>query len=106
MASRASHGPFGTNFVRTGLGARARPGRPLPMADNVAAVSAEGMVTVTDRPPPSRGLAVAVPRWIVAMESTMARPSPKPSWEVRSVSRWNGMLLYSDRPAEGSCSDA
>jgi hypothetical protein len=24
------------------------------------------------------------------MDATMARPSPKPSWEVRSLSRWNG----------------
>jgi hypothetical protein len=60
--------------------------------------SAEGMVTVTDRPPPSRGLAVAVPPWIVAMESTMARPSPKPSWEVRSVSRWNGWKMRMASP--------
>jgi hypothetical protein len=33
---------------------------------------------------------VAVPPWIAAMDATMARPSPKPSWEVRSLSRWNG----------------
>src|SRR6185437_16213722 len=57
---------------------------------------AEGMVTVTDRPPSSRGQAVAVPPWIAAMDATMARPSPKPSWEVRSLSRWNGWKM---RPA-------
>jgi hypothetical protein len=41
-------------------------------------------VTVTDRPPSLRGCAVAVPPWIVAMDATMARPSPEPSWDVRS----------------------
>ena len=58
-------------------------------------VLAEGMVTVTDRPPSSRGWAVAVPPWIAAMDATMARPSPKPSWEVRSLSRWNGWKMRS-----------
>jgi CheY-like chemotaxis protein len=44
------------------------PGRP-----------AQGIVTVTDRPPSFRGRAVTVPPWIAAIEATMARPSPKPS---------------------------
>jgi ABC-type lipoprotein release transport system permease subunit len=43
------------------------------------------MVTVTDRPPPSRGQATAVPPWIAAMDATMARPSPKPSREVTGI---------------------
>jgi hypothetical protein len=51
------------------------------------------MVTVTARPPPSRGRAVTVPPWIAAMDATMARPSPKPSWDVRSRSRWNGWKM-------------
>jgi len=40
---------------------------------------AEGIVTVIDRPPWSRGWAVAVPPWMAAMDFTIARPSPKPS---------------------------
>jgi L-glyceraldehyde 3-phosphate reductase len=56
---------------------------------------AEGIVTVTDRPPSARGRAVAVPPWIAAMDATMARPSPKPSWDVRSLSRWNGWKMRS-----------
>ncbi len=55
-----------------------------------AGVPAEGMVTVTDRPPSLRGWAVAVPPCIAAMDVTMARPSPKPSCDVRSSSRWKG----------------
>ena len=39
---------------------------------------------------------MAVPPWIAAMDATMVRPSPKPSWEVRSLSRWNGWKI---RPA-------
>src|SRR5215470_443984 len=62
-----------------------RPGRP-----------ADGIVNLTDRPPSSRGWALAVPPWIEAIDATMARPRPKPSWEVRSVSRWNGSKI---RPA-------
>jgi Zn-dependent M28 family amino/carboxypeptidase len=42
------------------------------------------MVTVTDRPPSLRGWAVAVPPWIAAMEATMVRPKPEPSWEYQS----------------------
>ena len=60
-----------------------------------AGMPAEGMVTVTDRPPSLRGRAVAVPPWIAAMEATMVRPSPEPSWEVRSLSRWNGWKMRS-----------
>jgi hypothetical protein len=56
---------------------------------------AEGIVTVTDRPPSSRGQAVTVPPWSAAMDATMARPSPKPSWDVRSLSRWNGWKMRS-----------
>ena len=29
------------------------------------------------------------------MDATMVRPSPKPSWEVRSLSRWNGWKMRS-----------
>jgi hypothetical protein len=29
------------------------------------------------------------------MDSTMVSPSPKPSWEVRSLSRWNGSKIRS-----------
>jgi hypothetical protein len=61
-----------------------------------AGATAEGMVTVTDRPPSLRGQAVAVPPWIAAMDATMARPSPERSWDVRSLSRWNGWKM---RPA-------
>src|SRR5580704_2836429 len=61
-----------------------------------AGAPAEGIVTVTDRPPSVRGRAVAVPPWIAAMDATMARPSPEPSWDVRSLSRWNGWKM---RPA-------
>ena len=50
-------------------------------------------MTVTDRPPSSRGRAVAVPPWITAMDATMARPSPKPSWDVRWLSRSNGSKM-------------
>jgi len=57
------------------------------------------MATVTDRPPSSRGRAVAVPPWIAAMDATMARPSPKPSWDVRSLSRSNGWKM---RPASAA----
>jgi hypothetical protein len=28
-------------------------------------------------------------------EATMVRPSPEPSWEVRSLSRWNGWKMRS-----------
>jgi len=64
--------------------------------DDRSLTKASGIVTVTDRPPSSRGRAVAVPPWIAAMDATMARPSPKPSWDVRSLSRWNGWKM---RPA-------
>src|ERR1700691_6750087 len=63
------------------------------MADAWAGAPSWGMVTVTDSPPSSRGRAVAVPPWIAAMDATMARPSPEPSWEVRSLSRWNGWKM-------------
>src|ERR1700691_1677396 len=66
------------------------------MADAWAGAPAWGMVTVTDSPPSSRGRAGGVPPWIAAMDATMARPSPEPSWEVRSLSRWNGWKM---RPA-------
>ena len=36
---------------------------------------------------------MTVPPWIAAMDATMARPSPKPSWDVRSLSRWNGWKI-------------
>jgi hypothetical protein len=39
---------------------------------------------------------LAVPPWIAAMDATMDRPSPEPSWDVRSLSRWNGWKM---RPA-------
>ena len=55
-----------------------------------AGATAEGMVTVTDRPPSLRGRAVTVPSWIAVMDATIAKPSPKPSWDVRSLSRSNG----------------
>ena len=58
-----------------------------------AGALAEGIVTVTDRPPSSRGRAVTVPPWIAAMDATMARPSPKPSLDVRSLSRSNGWKM-------------
>src|SRR5258708_31454938 len=61
-----------------------------------AGAPAEGIVTVADRPRSLGGRAVAVPPWIAAMDATMARPSPEPSWDVRSLSRWNGWKL---RPA-------
>jgi hypothetical protein len=38
---------------------------------------AEGIVTVTHKPPSSRGQAVAVPPWIAAMDATMARAEPE-----------------------------
>ena len=46
----------------------------------------EGSVTVIDRPPWSGVCAVAVPPWSAAIEATMVRPSPNPSWVVRSNS--------------------
>ena len=52
-------------------------------------------MTVTVRPPPSRGRAETVPLWMAAIEATMARPSPKPSCEVRSLRRWNGWKMRS-----------
>ena len=52
-------------------------------------------LTITARPPSSRGRAVAVPPWTAAMDATMVRPSPKPSWEARSLSRWNGSKMRS-----------
>jgi hypothetical protein len=52
-------------------------------------------VTVRVRPPSARGRAVAVPPWIAAMDVTMASPSPKPSWVVRLLSRWNGWKMRS-----------
>src|SRR6266849_10930732 len=61
-----------------------------------AGAPAQGIVTVTDRPPSLRGRAVAVPPWIAAIDATMARPSPEPSWDVWSLSRWNGWKM---RPA-------
>jgi hypothetical protein len=38
----------------------------------------EGIVTVTDRPPSFRGMAVAAPPWIAAIDATMAKPIPEP----------------------------
>ena len=29
------------------------------------------------------------------MDATMVRPSPKPSWDARSLSRWNGSKMHS-----------
>ena len=75
--------PEATGTPQLGNGASSRPvvcvraPTPVPPPD--------GIVTVTDRPPSARGLAVAVPPWIAAMELTMARPSPNPSWAVRSA---------------------
>jgi hypothetical protein len=41
------------------------------------------------------GRAATVPPWTAAIEVTMARPSPKPSWDVRSLSRWKGWKMRS-----------
>ena len=55
----------------------------------------EGIVTVTVRPPSLRGRAATVPPWISATDATIVRPSPKPSWDARSLSRWNGWKIRS-----------
>ena len=34
-----------------------------------------------------------MPPWTAAMDATMARPRPKPSWDVRSLSRSNGWKM-------------
>ena len=42
---------------------------------------------MTARPPSPREQAATAPPWIAAIEATRARPSPKPSCDVRSLSR-------------------
>src|SRR6266568_4095864 len=42
------------------------------------------------RPPAGTAVACAVPPCTAAIDETRARPSPKPSWRVRSSSRVNG----------------
>src|SRR4051812_14054639 len=66
-----------------------------PGEDHRAGDRADGSATVMDRPPSSRGRAVAVPPWTAAIDDTMVRPSPKPSWEVRALSRWKGWKIRS-----------
>ena len=34
-----------------------------------------------------------MPPWTAAIDATMARPRPKPSWDVRSLSRSNGWKI-------------
>jgi hypothetical protein len=41
-------------------------------------------------PPVGTAVASTVPRWTAAIDDTRARPSPKPSWRVRSSSRVKG----------------
>ncbi len=56
-----------------------------PRHTEVVDLAAPGLVTVTDRPPPTRAWGLTVPPWTAAIDATMVRPSPKQS---RSLSRW------------------
>ena len=73
------------------MSARAWNAWPFGCMNARALDRAEGIVTVTDRPPSFRGTAMTLPPWI----ATMAKPSPEPSCDVRSPSRWNGWKMRS-----------
>jgi hypothetical protein len=56
----------------------------------VTALSRRGRETLISSPPVGRAVASTVPPCTVAIDETRVRPSPKPSWPIRSSSRVNG----------------